>query len=76
MESAEQGAMMLQRGELWDKLADDRIAPIEKHSALATRRARRARRGPNWSAPADTSLRPAEERWPLEPGGDMNYLDD
>jgi hypothetical protein len=35
MESAEQRAMMLQMADHWEKLADDRMALIEKHPELA-----------------------------------------
>ncbi|WP_309087465.1 hypothetical protein [Phenylobacterium sp.] len=35
MESAEQRAMMLQMADHWEKLAEDRIALIQKHPELA-----------------------------------------
>lgn len=35
MESAEQRSMMLQMADHWEKLAEDRLALIEKHPELA-----------------------------------------
>lgn len=52
MESAEQRAMMLQMAEHWDKLAEDRLALIQKHPELAHPGERDEVRG--WSTPATT----------------------
>jgi len=57
MESEDQRDLMLQMAEHWDKLADDRIALIEKHPELAREGEHEEERSWKLASPPRTSMR-------------------